>query len=157
MKKIITPLIVIAIIIGGFALYTLNRDIVSSNDIGIQNDNKLFLHFKKNFAKEIPIKAGLEDINNDSVEDLVIVYRDEEKDRNFMCAILDLNGEYFITDSIPAPYENVEIQFKDIDEKDEMEFIVSGSKDGNYGYAIYRISDENQLRDLFSENMADCC
>lgn len=157
MKKIITTLIIVAILIGGYAIYTINREIVLDTDIGVEENNKLLRHFKEVFESEVPVKAGYADINNDSIPDLVVVYRDNEQDKNFMCAVLDFKDEYFITESIPAPYENVEIQFKDIDEKDEMEFIVSGSKDGNYGYAIYRLSEEKQLRDLFSENMEDCC
>lgn len=48
------------------------------------------------------------------------------------------------------------IQFKNIDEEAEMEFIVSGEKDGAAGYAIYRMID-GQPMDLFGDGMEDCC
>jgi len=38
-----------------------------------------------------------------------------------------------------------------------MEVIVSGSKDGNFGYAIFRLIDDTIFKDLFGEGMEDCC
>ena len=43
------------------------------------------------------------------------------------------------------------------DDKDNIEFIISGSKNGNYGYAIYRLEEDLEIRDLFSEDMDNCC
>ncbi len=37
-----------------------------------------------------------------------------------------------------------------------MEVIVSGSKNGNVGYAIYRL-EGNEMIDLFGQDMESCC
>jgi hypothetical protein len=87
----------------------------------------------------------------------LIVIFDNDKGKKQMCAVIAKENEkHQFTDPIPAPAENQKIQFKDIDEKDELEFIVSGSKNGSVGYAIYRIID-GQIINLFGEGMEDCC
>ena len=42
------------------------------------------------------------------------------------------------------------------DDKDEIELVLSGSKNGNVGYAIYRLENK-KLVDLFGEGMNACC
>ena len=157
MKNIIRILLVVAICVGGFAIYSYNRGLTENTNIGVEENNPLFIHFKNQFSEKKPVKAGYEDVNNDTIPDLLVVYRDDVEDKNFMAVILDFDGEYHITEPVPAPYENVEIQYKNIDDVDEMEFIVSGSRDGNYGYAIFRVTEDLEIRDLFSEDMDDCC
>ncbi len=95
------------------------------------------------------------DLNNDKTDDLVVIFR-ESKEANAMLAILDLSGSYQCTNEVPAPVSNQIIQFKDIDQKPPLEFIVQGMKGANVGYAIYRVEGA-VLEDLFGEGMKDCC
>lgn len=37
-----------------------------------------------------------------------------------------------------------------------MEFLITGDKNGEVGYAVFRIID-GQITDLFGEGMEDCC
>jgi hypothetical protein len=95
------------------------------------------------------------DLNDDNTEDLVVIFR-ESKETNSMLAVLDLSGSYQYTNQVPAPVSNQVIQFKDIDQKPPLEFIVQGMKGANVGYAIYRV-EGTKLEDLFGEGMKDCC
>lgn len=76
---------------------------------------------------------------------------------NWMVALVNRgDGTYDITLPTRAPIENQAIRFFNMDQEGEMEFICTGEKDGQVGYAIYRIID-GELIDLFGEDMEDCC
>jgi uncharacterized membrane protein YraQ (UPF0718 family) len=120
-------------------------------------DENLINYFKSNCKyKEIIIYAQ-EDVNEDNKGDLVLIYKGID-DKNKMIVVLTnkSNDKLFLTKSVDAPVENQEIKFKDIDSKQPMEIVVSGSKKGNIGYGIYRI-ENNELINIFGENMKDCC
>lgn len=114
-------------------------------------DDELFKIFTDSFADAVPVTCKKGDVTDDGIDDLIMIYREGDNTRMRVL----INGETF-TDEVPAPIENQTIEFKDIDHKDEVEFIISGSKRGNYGYAIYRIID-NQAVDLFGDGMESCC
>ena len=101
------------------------------------------------------IKIARGDVNGDGREDLLVMYRVSEQ-KNMMRVILDLDEGFLATNEVPAPIEDQIIQFKDIDKKPPMEFIVQGSKGNKTGFAVFRI-ENNQLVDLFGEGMEDCC
>jgi hypothetical protein len=101
------------------------------------------------------IKWAEEDLNADGRKDLVVMYR-VDPDQNRMRVILDLGGEYLETNEVPAPYSDQVVQFRDIDRKPPMEFIVQGVRGVKMGFAVFRI-EENRLVDLFGEGMRDCC
>ncbi len=107
-----------------------------------------------NPGKEV-IKYGYKDLNNDGQEDLVVIYR-VSKDKNMMRAILTSMGGYLATNEVPAPVSNQRVEFRDIDQKPPMEFIVQGMKGTKVGYAVFRI-ENGRIVDLFGEGMADCC
>ena len=116
-------------------------------------NDELYLKFITDFPSVKPIVCEKADVTNDSVEDLIIIYKDAEK--IFMRVLI--NGESIVyTDEVPAPAENQSIELRNIDDKDELEFIIRGSKRGNVGYAIYRIID-NQDIDLLGDGMDECC
>jgi len=79
-----------------------------------------------------------------------------DPDHNGMRVILDFGGFYLETNEVPAPYSDQVIQFRDIDRKPPMEFIVQGARGVKMGFAVFRI-EENRLVDLFGEGMRDCC
>lgn len=117
-------------------------------------DDSALLRFQEQFPERRVALACGEDVTNDGHRDLLVIYTEGDLTR-FVTAIADGDG-YLFTDPIPAPVENQGIQFKNIDKKDEMEFIISGEKKGAAGYAIYRIID-GQPKDLFGDGMNDCC
>lgn len=95
------------------------------------------------------------DLDNDGRLDTVLIYR-EADDKCMMCVVLNTPGGFMVSPSTRAPLENQLLQSKDIDSKPPVEIMVSGSKNGKFGYGILRL-ENNQLIDLFAENMNDCC
>lgn len=120
----------------------------------VADDNRALAAFREHFPERNVVLACEEDVTNDGLPDLLVIFTEGDLTR-FVTAIAGQDG-YTYTDPIPAPIENQGIQFKNIDKKDEMEFIVSGEKKGAAGYAIYRIID-GQPKDLFGDGMDDCC
>lgn len=116
-------------------------------------EDKLFNLFTDKYKECIPITCKKGDVTNDGLEDLIIIYKSGE---NIRMRVLIDGKEVIFTEEVPAPIENQTIEFKDIDNKNEVEFIVKGSKRSNIGYAIYRIID-NEIKDLFGEGMNECC
>ena len=116
--------------------------------------NKLYIDFKEKFPNREAIICEHADVTNDGLEDLIIIYK-EDKNTRLIVATDSSEGVKY-TNEVPAPIENQSIKLKNIDDEKEMEFIVSGSKMGNLGYAIFRV--ENMvLTDLFGDGMEDCC
>ena len=99
-----------------------------------------------------------EDLTDDGLKDLVVVYHNPEEGRlNWMVALINQgDSTYAITHPTRAPIENQAIRFFNMDKAGEMEFVLTGEKDGEVGYAIYRIID-GELINLFGEDMEDCC
>ncbi len=118
-------------------------------------DGELLQYFISTHQDSEVRKCAGADLNNDSIEDLVVIYRKSE-DKNKMLVVLGGPGEYQCTNEVPAPVSNQVITFKDIDNKPPLEFIVQGMKGAHVGYAIYRV-DGTRLEDLFGEGMKDCC
>lgn len=154
MKKIIITLVTLIVFSVGLWSYIEDNN-KKVEDLGVPEDNKLLEHFVSLYPDNKVLKCGYEDINNDGIKDLVVIYNESTR-KNAMVVIIDKGDGYQITKSMPAPLENQTIEFKNIDEKDEIEFIISGSKDGRFGYAIYRLQGL-EIKDLFGEGMEDCC
>jgi hypothetical protein len=117
--------------------------------------NERLRHFKTRHPAQEIVKWAEEDLNADGRADLIVMYR-VDPDHNMMRVILDLGGSYFETNEVPAPYSDQVIQFRDIDRKPPMEFIVQGARGAKMGFAVFRV-EENRLVDLFGEGMRDCC
>ncbi|MGO0984619.1 Cys-Cys-COOH (seleno)protein SaoC [Clostridioides difficile] len=149
-RVVIISCVVIALIV----LSRVVDDNLKQND-SIPNVNQETLkYFKQNYKEDI-ITCAEEDLNNDGKKDLVIIYK-KGNNSNEMVVVVSDKGGHYITKPIPAPIENQTITFKNIDEKPPVEVIVSGSKNGNVGYAIYRVEGK-KLVDLFGEDMDKCC
>lgn len=121
----------------------------------IAKDHVLYEHFSAAYGEKTPLLTGVNDINNDGREDLIIIYKDTAT-TNKMIAIWEENGEVVISEPTPAPVENYRIEWRDIDNKPPIELVVSGSKGVNIGYAIYRW-ENGEFVNLFGEGMEDCC
>lgn len=68
----------------------------------------------------------------------------------------DDTGTLQETPPIPAPRENQHIRFFNMDKLSEIETLITGEKNGQVGYAIYRIM-HGEMINLFGEGMEDCC
>lgn len=150
-KIIIAVVIIVGLILGSKAV-----DDNFKEDSNLPDVNKQSLkYFKKNCEFKDIITYAEEDINGDNKKDLVVIYKNKE-DHNRLVVVATKDNEYFLTKPVTAPVEDQSITFKDIDSKGVMEVMISGSKKGKFGYAIYRL-EGNELEDLFGENMESCC
>lgn len=151
-KKILIILSIIVLIIG-IAVYSKEKNKQESK---LPDVNEEYLnYFKENAKYEKILTYTQKDINNDNVDDLLVVYK-KGKNHNEMVGIISDNENMYVTEPIRAPIDDILIEFKNIDDKDEIEFVLSGSKNGNVGYAIYRLENK-KLIDLFGEGMNACC
>lgn len=151
-KKIIIACGVIVLLVGS-AIYSKEK---SNQNTSLPYVDKVMLDFfKENIKYEEIITYSQDDINEDNKDDLVVVYRKDKKS-NEMVVVINNGSEIYTTTPIIAPKEDVIIEFKNIDDKNQKELIISGSKNGSVGYAIYRLED-NLLINLFAEGMESCC
>lgn len=137
----------------GFGFYTYSSQEVSQENYDIiDKKNPLLKIFENNYSNKIILmKEG--DITNDGIMDLIVIYGVSKSEKRM---VIVMGGSNTLTNSVRAPIERQNIKFKNIDEKDEMEFIVSGYKGSKLGYAIYRVEDDKTI-DLFGEGMDQCC
>ena len=124
----------------------------------VSEDNEALLYYHQQVPGREIFLAVEEDVTDDGLKDLVVVYHNPEEGKiNWMVGLLNRgDGTYDITLPTRAPIENRAIRFFDMDREGAMEFIIAGEKDGQVGYAIYRVID-GELIDLFGENMEECC
>lgn len=101
------------------------------------------------------LKYAQADLDNDGKEDLVVIYQ-VAREQNEMRVLLDQGATVAESNAVPAPVSDQLVQFKNIDNKPPMEFILQGRKGPKVGYAIFRIED-GRLEDLFGQGMEDCC
>ncbi len=124
-------------------------------DPAVLKENRLMRIFVDRHAGCNILKYAQADLDADGREDLVIIYEAAEE-KNEMCVIRNQSPEPIETNSVPAPVSDQMIQFKNIDEKPPLEFILQGRKGTKVGYAIFRI-EGGRLVDLFGDGMEDCC
>lgn len=124
----------------------------------VAEDHEALLYFHQEMPGREIFLACEEDLTDDGLKDLVVVYHNpEEGVINWMVALINRgDGTYDITPPTRAPIENQAIRFFNMDKAGEMEFVLTGEKEGEVGYAIYRIID-GELINLFGEDMEDCC
>lgn len=162
------PLLFLAVLVGAFFLrqyiYAKEEEKRNSPNNGIQyaepvEDSHPALQY---YNAQIPgreiLLACEDDLTDDGLDELVVIYHNpEETLKNWMVALINRgDGTYDITEPAPAPIENQALRFFEMDREPPLEFVLTGEKDGEVGYAIYRIID-GELINLFGENMEDCC
>ncbi|CEN91496.1 putative lipoprotein [[Clostridium] sordellii] len=152
-RKKLLIIVGVVIVLVGIGVYSTEKK-KEIKDLPKVNE-KYLDYFKKNAKYENIITYTEEDINNDNEKDLLVVYKKNNR-YNEMVGIISDGDKVYMTKPILAPQEDVVIEFKNIDNKGQMELILSGSKNGNVGYAIYRL-EKDKLIDLFGEGMNSCC
>ncbi|MEG0671809.1 Cys-Cys-COOH (seleno)protein SaoC [Clostridium sp.] len=150
-KSILSLVCILSLLLVGCG----GKEQAPSEDLSLKyENNKLFNDFKEKFPNRTVVICENADVTNDGVEDLILIYS-EEKEMRLVVAV-DLEDKIEYTNEVPAPKENQTIKLRDIDKKEHMEFVVSGSKRGNIGYAIFRV-ENMKLVDLFGDGMESCC
>lgn len=96
------------------------------------------------------------DFSGDNISDLIIIYRESNNSNKLIGIYTDEKGKILITNPIPAPIENYIIKFYNIDEIEPCEFLVSGQKGVNIGFAVYRL-ENGEFISLFESGMERCC
>ena len=121
----------------------------------VKDNHKLLKEFRTRHPERTVLLACAEDITNDGIEDLVLISQ-EGKDISSIALFSQEDGSLGETEPIPAPRENQHIRFFNMDKLSEIETLITGEKNGQVGYAIYRIMD-GAMVNLFGEGMEDCC
>ncbi|MBQ3404494.1 MAG: hypothetical protein IJG63_03640, partial [Oscillospiraceae bacterium] len=88
--------------------------------------------------------------------DLVVIYTSDDKLCWTVAVVDDGSGEHYYTEPTPAPRQNQKIRFFNMDKLGPLEVMITGDKDGQVGYALYRVMDGG-LINLYGEGMEDCC
>ncbi|MCC5909037.1 MAG: hypothetical protein JJT76_01195 [Clostridiaceae bacterium] len=129
---------------------------VSGKELSVAEDHEILTYFREKYPDYTIIKCGEEDVTGNGFKDLIVIHN-RNKEQNSMVVIMNNgDGDYGFSNELPAPAENQQIEFKDIDNKPPIEFIVSGSKGSNFGLAIFRMV-EGEIVDLFADGFEDCC
>ena len=135
----------------------------------VPEDHPILGAFCEGYPEAEVLVACEEDLTDDGLKDLVVIFATTEDDEHvgsenlgrhkhirLTVAVDSGDGKvYQFTDPIPAPVENQKIQFQNIDKKDEIEFVLQGQKDNKVGYGIFRVV-EGETVNLFGEGMEDC-
>ena len=135
----------------------------------VPEDHPILGAFCEEYPEAEVLVACDEDLTDDGLKDLVVIFATTEDDEHvgsenlgrhkhirLTVAVDSGDGKvYQFTDPIPAPVENQKIQFQNIDKKDEIEFVLQGQKDNKVGYGIFRVV-EGETVNLFGEGMEDC-
>lgn len=171
MKKKIIKLLVYciaaAVVLGGLAFL---RDFLQEKDKVAEMQSRNGREYAPMVAEDHPLYqryieahpdkeiflACTGDLTNDGVDELVVIYLAGKDGACETVVLVNENGTYYETTPTPAPREHQKMRFFNMDKKDVLELLVTGSKDGEVGYAIYRIIDR-ELINFFGEGMEDCC
>ncbi len=133
--------------------YDANNGVPYADMVG--ENHPLLLEFRNRYPERTVLLACAEDITNDGLEDIVVI---SQLGDEIATIALYTSGskELHETPAIPAPRENQHIRFFNMDKLSEIETLITGEKNGQVGYAIYRIMD-GEMINLFGEGMEDCC
>ena len=135
----------------------------------VPEDNKILVKFKELYPDARILVACEEDLTDDGCKDLVLVVNNPHKDEYSratqltdggyirLCVMVDSgDGEkYECSELIPAPVENQRIKFQNIDEQEEIEFILQGQKGAKVGYGIFRVMEGEPIS-LFDQGFEEC-
>ena len=135
----------------------------------VPEDHNIVMKFKELYPDARILVACEEDLTNDGWKDLVLVVNNPHKDEHSqatqltdggyirLCVMVDSGDgdNYECSELIPAPVENQRIKFQNIDEQEEIEFILQGQKGSKIGYGIFRVMEGEPIS-LFDQGMEEC-
>lgn len=135
----------------------------------VPEDNNILAKFKELYPDAKVLVACEEDLTDDGCKDLVLVVNNPHKDEyssttqltdggyiRLCVMVASGDGEnYECSELIPAPVENQRIKFQNIDEQEEIEFILQGQKGSKIGYGIFRVMEGEPIS-LFDQGMEEC-
>lgn len=155
-------LILLAIVLlAGLRQYLAVREEEAAQENGVPyvemvaEDHPLLEEFRLRHPERTILLACSESITRDDVPDLVVISQLGD-DISTIALYNGADGVLLETPPIPAPRENQHIRFFNMDNLGEIETLITGEKNGQVGYAIYRIMD-GEMINLFGEGMEDCC
>jgi len=110
------------------------------------------------FENREPFLGFVGDMTDDGLDDLIVLFHEDgQTDICWMTVATALpDGGWDAIEPVRAPVENQKVRVFDMDSAPPLEYIITGEKNGQIGYAIFRIMD-GKLTNLFAEDMADCC
>ena len=124
-------IIILALLLGYFGYR--NNIKYKKVDFGVEKDHYLLQAFYDKFPGKEVVKCKLGDVSGNGKDDLIIIFR-KTKELNHLVVAINSGKDFY---SPPN------------------EFVVSGSKRGQYGYGVFRIEGKH-LHNLFSEGMGIC-
>jgi len=120
-----------------------------------QTQNSLLLpYFKEAYPEKEIILLSEGDCNADGIDDLVVVYRENEN-KNHMVTVYSHDGGYSLTNHMPAPFEDCKLEWKDVSERGQLDLVISGRRGIHYGISVLRF-DDGEWINLFG-GMEECC
>ena len=166
-KKLILTVLLLAVLLAGLTAvrtYLEKKDAEAELDSRVEyapmvgKDDPIWLAYRELYPDTDVQMACTEDINDDGQKDIVVIWRPDPKKGECSCVALisTEDGSYIETPVIAAPQQHQRIRFFNMDHEGFLELLITGDKNGNIGYAIYRLID-GELIDLFGEGMEDCC
>ena len=118
------------------------------------SDSPLLEYFKEAYPDNEIVLLLKGDCNADGIDDLVIVYKADEN-HNHQVTVFSHEGGYKLSPPIPAPFQDVALEWKDIDNLPPVELVVSGRRGIHHGLGVFRFVDGEWV-DLFG-GMDECC
>ncbi|MCL2234843.1 MAG: hypothetical protein FWB98_00175 [Defluviitaleaceae bacterium] len=94
------------------------------------------------------------DANDDGIDDLVVVFA-ADPNHNQKVTVLSASNGFWLTEPMPAPFQDVAMSWRDIDNAPPIELVLSGRRGMDFGLGVLRFY-ENQWVDLFG-GLEDCC
>ena len=117
-------------------------------------DHELLVYFAEAYPDKEIVLLFEGDCNADEITDLVIIYK-EHDEANHQVTVYSHLGGYRLSDPIPAPFEDITLEWKDIDRTPPTELVVSGRRGINMGLGVLRFVDGEWI-DLFG-GLDECC
>ena len=127
-------------------------------DTPVSGDHPALLWFSQEYGNREPFLGFSGDLTDDGMEDLIIIFHEDSKtDICWMTvAVMGSDGTWTDLEPVRAPVENQSLRVFEMDGEGPLEVVITGEKEGQIGYAIFRIID-GELINLFAEDMSDCC
>lgn len=161
-------LLILGVLAGAVAALAFLRGYLQEVDDGVEavsarqyapaapEDHPALLWYREREPDREILLACADDITADGLEDLLVIYRAGDGAAEAVALLAREDGDYDITPPVPAPQQHQKIRFFDMDREPRREFLITGDKDGQVGYAVFRII-EGEITNLFGDGMEDCC